>query len=72
MHLLIIFKALIIGALFGGLIMFISAFTGKPKVATAGHSSFADKALTLIRFFCKLVLFFLALALPLFLIKIIA
>ena len=72
MPLLIVIKVLIIGALFGAVFMFISAFTGSSRQGSGSASLNPNKFLVIIRFFLKLVVFILIIILPFFILKLIA
>lgn len=71
MALFVVFKALVIGALLGGLIMFISSFSGRPANARYIGASYTTRFQVALRFFLKLILFILLLAIPFFLLRVI-
>jgi hypothetical protein len=72
MSILIVIKILIIGALFGAVFMFISAFTGSPRQGLPGAPLGPNKFLVIIRFILKLIVFILLIIFPFFLLKLIA
>lgn len=71
MALFIVFKALIIGALLGALIMFISSFVSQPTGGEYVRVSYSSRFRIIVRFFLKLITFILLLAIPFFLLKVI-
>ena len=76
MILLVVFKAAVVGALLGALLMFISTFAAKSGANTSRTrpfipNSFSEKFLISIRFFAKLLIFLLMLLIPIILLKII-
>ena len=72
MPILVVIKILIIGALFGAIFMFISAFTGPSKQGAHGASLSPNKFMVIIRFILKLTVFILLILLPFFILKLIA
>jgi hypothetical protein len=71
MALFIVFKALIIGALLGALIMFLSSFAGGSKNGSSLQAGYPSRLQVIFRFFLKLTVFILLLIIPFFLLKVI-
>ena len=71
MALFIVFKALIIGALLGALMMFLSSFAGGSRAALPIQAGYPSRLQIIFRFFLKLIVFVLLLIIPFFLLRVI-
>ena len=72
MPLVILLKILIIGALFGAVLMFISAFTRSKGESDARLNPGPNKLMVIVRFILKLIVFILIIIFPFFLLRLIA
>jgi hypothetical protein len=71
MVLYIVLKALIVGALLGALIMFISSFAGGSTGTPSVRVGIASRFQIVLRFLLKLTVFILLLLIPFFLLRVI-